>query len=98
MSKLKLDIDALRVESFETAAALGSRGTVRGAQLARCTTDAYDCDPLTCGPSCIGSCTSNGAAAAQATPQDESFLQTCWFYTCGGCTTADPAYCPPAEQ
>jgi hypothetical protein len=99
MSKLKLEIDALRVESFETAAALGSRGTVLGAQVARCNTDAYDCDPLTCGPSCIGGCTSDGAKVAQAvTPQDDSFIQTCWFYTCAGCTTADPAYCPPTEQ
>jgi hypothetical protein len=99
MSKLKLEIDALRVESFETAAALGSRGTVLGAQVAGCNTDAYDCDPLTCGPSCIGSCTSNGGDAVQAvTPQDESFIQTCWFYTCAGCTTADPDYCPQTEQ
>ena len=59
MSKLKLEIDALRVESFETSAgAAAARGTVRGAQ--GCDTNAHDCDPITCGPSCIGSCTSMG--------------------------------------
>ena len=31
MARMKLQIDALRVESFETAAALSVRGTVHGA-------------------------------------------------------------------
>jgi len=80
MSKLKLEIDALRVESFETAAALGSRGTVLGAQVAAIHEDGWE-DPI-----------------QPVTTDDPSFIQTCWFYTCGGCTTADPAYCPPTAQ
>jgi hypothetical protein len=32
MGKLKLDLDALRVESFDTAARAEERGTVRGAE------------------------------------------------------------------
>lgn len=104
MKKLKLDFDALQVESFHTAGAARGRGTVRGNAAARCDTNAYDCDGLTCGPSCIGPCTSDGADALAAGAvagsagcntlvTDESYLQTCIFYTCGGCTTADPDYC-----
>ena len=79
MSKLRLEIDALCVESFETAAALGSaRGTVRGAQ-AMVEQDRED-------------------TLQPVTTDDPSFLQTCWFYTCGGCTTADPAKNSPAAR
>jgi hypothetical protein len=107
-TKLKLEMDALRVESFETAMPASGRGTVRGNAVARCDTNAADCDPITCGPSCIGPCTSNGAGAALAGDRfavtdpvgsdvdlctNDSYVQTCIFYTCGGCTTADPAYC-----
>ena len=80
MSKLKLEIETLRVESFETAAGPGAaRGTVRGAQ-----DDIYEDD--------------REATLQPVTTDDPSFIQTCWFYTCGGCTTADPAYCPPTQQ
>ena len=82
MSKLKLEIDSLRVESFETATVVGSvRGTVRGAQAA----GAFYPDDERDAPQPV-------------TTDDPSFVQTCWFYTCGGCTTADPAYCPQTEQ
>lgn len=80
MSKLKLEIDALGVESFETAAMLGSaRGTVRGAH-AGVREDGLD-DTI-----------------EPVTTDDPSFIQTCWFYTCGGCTTADPVYCPQTQR
>lgn len=101
MKKLRLELDALAVESFATGAGPGDRlGTVRGAAVARCNTCANDCDPLTCGPSCIGACTSDAQQQQQAgtITNDPSYLQTCRFYTCGGCTTADPAYCPPTDQ
>lgn len=76
MSKLKLEIDALRVESFEIAAgADGPRGTVRGAQDRQFAHE-----------------------AGRVTPDDPSWVQTCLFYTCGGCTTVDPAYCPPVSD
>lgn len=107
--KLKLELDALRVESFDTAAASAARGTVRGnGRLAAggCNTDAPDCDPITCGPSCIGPCTSDNQLQAAAIGSDPvivgsanplcttpSYLETCIFYTCGGCTTEDPEYC-----
>jgi hypothetical protein len=109
MKKLTLELDALRVESFETGDAAGPRGTVRGAAVtpSACPTDAYDCDPNTQGGSCVARCTSCKWAAADAAEQpggasdplcqDPSYVQTCLFYTCGGCTTADPAYCPPQD-
>lgn len=76
MSKLKLEIDALQVDSFDTAAVQGSaRGTVRGAEGGR--QDHFDIPTLT---------------------NDPSYVQTCLFYTCGGCTTVDPAYCPQTQQ
>ena len=37
-----------------------------------------------------------GALQPATTPTiqtDPSYEQTCIFYTCGGCTTADPDYC-----
>lgn len=37
-----------------------------------------------------------GDVLQPATPTlqtDPSYEQTCIFYTCGGCTTEDPAYC-----
>lgn len=107
MKTLKLKLDALRVESFQTAATPSVRGTVRGngQVAARCDTGAADCDAITCGPSCIGPCTSDGAVAraaggtepiiGSASPlcDDPSYLETCILYTCGGCTTDDPEYC-----
>jgi hypothetical protein len=76
MSKLKLELDALCVESFETASGgAAPRGTVRGAQDRQFEK--------------VGGVT---------TPNDPSWVQTCLFYTCGGCTTVDPAYCPPVTD
>ncbi|HVG46276.1 MAG TPA: hypothetical protein VM890_16145 [Longimicrobium sp.] len=81
MSKLKLEIETLCVESFETAADMGgARGTVRGAQAAAFIGDERE------------------DTVQPVTSDDPSFVQTCWFYTCGGCTTADPAYCPQTQQ
>jgi len=98
MFKLKLEIDALRVESFQTAAASTARGTVRGnAAAVRCNSNAPDCDGLTCAGSCIGPCTSDGVAvaggAAVLQPSDEvavtdkSYWETCYINTCAGCTS-----------
>lgn len=49
MNKLSLNLDALRVETFETAAPAGERGTVLGEQASiRGNTCAPSC-PYTCG-------------------------------------------------
>ena len=55
MSKLKLNLDALRVDSFDTDAAAGARGTVRGAEsvsLLPVTDDGSNSDGETC-RSCV---------------------------------------------
>ena len=103
MKKLRLDVDALTVESFATDAGLRGAGTVRANAVtpSACPTDAYDCDPNTIGASCGIRCTSckwavadaDGVAAAGTVDQDKSVAETCVFYTCATCTTADPAYC-----
>lgn len=61
MRMLKLEIDALAVESFPTAAAAGARGTVHGALYGfvggadtDCTvpSDESNCPIMSCGSSC----------------------------------------------
>ena len=71
MTRLKLDVDALRVESFHAAGAVRGRGTVRG----------------------NGAAEALGSRTVDTLVTDDSYAQTCIFYTCGGCTTADPDYC-----
>ena len=69
MAKIKLEIDALRVESFDTAPSAAGHGTVRGHQevepgdaAAALPTDwktcqGGDCTPRTiCHNSCLGEC------------------------------------------
>jgi hypothetical protein len=62
MKKLTLSLDQLRVDSFDTSAAGGTRGTVRGEQCT-CHTDCTcpgcpTCD-YTCHESCYGTCAPN---------------------------------------
>ena len=73
MKKIRLQFDALRVESFATAAAGPARGTVRG--------------------NALGDLAADPAIAASDLCTDQSYVDTCIFYTCAGCTTADPDYC-----
>lgn len=86
MKKLRLTLDDLRVESFNTGAAEARTGTVRGhAQSADST-----CQPIetcTCGPECCGAVPDTGPAPAgaqvnmittqQTTPED-SFGTICF--------------------
>jgi hypothetical protein len=74
MKMLKLELDALRVESFHAASAGRGRGTVRG-NAAGIANDKLGC------------------SSVNTLVTDESYQQTCIFYTCGGCTSDDPAYC-----
>jgi hypothetical protein len=54
MRKLRLELDALRVESFPTDGPdAGARGTVRGADMLR-TREAYCTNGETCKTSCAG--------------------------------------------
>ncbi len=66
MNKLKLDLDELAVESFETCGGDREKGTVLGQELCTCPgvtcantcapTCAYTCDDVTCANSCEGTC------------------------------------------
>jgi hypothetical protein len=87
MNKLKLNLDELSVESFDTTKSEKSKGTVFGEQCTcytQCTcpgcptcdgtcpaTCPYTCDDASCGASCGGSCDCSND------------------YTCEGCTQYD---------
>ena len=83
MRKIRLDVDALRVDSFDTAAGAESqRGTVRGHSYPdACFPPSGSDDPFldTCGyATCAG--------------------DTCW-YSCGGsCGCGGTVGCPPQES
>jgi hypothetical protein len=86
MKKLRLNLDQLTVDSFDTAAAVVQRGTVRGEEQCTCPTACNTnctcpgcptCDYTACGQeSCNGSCfaSCNGS---------------CYFTECGGDTVYD---------
>jgi hypothetical protein len=66
--KLKLDIERLEVEAFETAQATGGRGTVQGRDAASDTcpgTDWISC-PYTCEVTCSPAC-------------EDTFWRSCWW-------------------
>lgn len=76
MSKIKLRVDALRVESFDTAVASSARGTVRARESidtqyhrTQCdeTCAGYDCTRATL---CINSCQLMCVANADVAPDD----------------------------
>ncbi len=102
MRKLTLDMDALRVESFDAGAGDG-RGTVRGnvedaAQVAVPVSDPWTCagDPLSCGGSCDATCSRSCQATCDRSCNGTcagGSCDTCLFVTCGGCTSQPPEYC-----
>jgi hypothetical protein len=93
MHKLKLHLDDLRVESFDTTTVRKEKGTVFGEQCtcpSACTcpgcpscdatcpaTCPYTCDDASCGASCGGTC--DGSCDGG--------------YTCAGCTWEPVATC-----
>lgn len=88
MRKLKLAVEGLKVESFETALRRDPRGTVRGAEdtLADpCATNnmwcTYNTDEL---PSCGGTCDCGGTGAACQTGYTN--CSGCLYASCDGVT------------
>ena len=75
--RTRLRPDALRVESF---AATRAAPPARGTVRANGDAAVADDEEIVAG----------SANRLCTTP---SYLETCIFYTCGGCTTADPEYC-----
>lgn len=86
MRKLKLQVEALRVDTFDTAALAEGRGTVRGAEH----TYGWDCETIehpwcgyqtyefdTCG--CHPGTTGSGSGGPTA-------VETCFYASCDGYT------------
>jgi hypothetical protein len=88
MRKLKLALETLQVESFNTAAAAEARGTVRGAEgtfNADCDTNNNWCTYQTYElQSCGGTCNCPGATdtCPGPTERDTCFYASCDGYTC----------------
>ncbi|HEX5871680.1 MAG TPA: pinensin family lanthipeptide [Longimicrobium sp.] len=77
MRKLKLDLDHLAVESFETNAADGAqRGTVRGFN-PTCENSCLDTCYYTCGGSCAGTCTEPTCITCHTYCEQESAVNAC---------------------
>lgn len=91
MSKIRLDLDALSVESFSTDAAPASSGTVHGHSPIEQTfvSDVTGCDQDTCARYCSGNTTCYASC-------DGSCAQTCGG-SCGG-TCAQASACYPCGQ
>jgi len=83
MSKLRLDLDEIQVESFTTHA-----GPARGGTVAAHERITFGCPPatqaLTCPASCDGTCLNCPAPSANGTC-DVSCNGTCWDLTCETC-------------
>ena len=73
MSKLKLELEELAVESFDTGAPGDARGTVRGMSIGNILGEGGEAD--------------EAARASDDFPGDSGFnsCQTCIFVTCGTC-------------
>lgn len=86
MRKLKLDVEALGVESFDTAAREEPRGTVRGAEdtfNADCDTNNAWCTYQTYElPSCGGGCTGGTGTGGNPTQGNTCLYASCDGYTC----------------
>ena len=97
MHKLKLELDLLAVESFETLKTDAPRGTVEAFLPTRiCNTEEFSCwgTCLSCAPSCAGTCDGSCANTCEATcgyTCDDPSCATCLTY-CG--QESCVYYCP----
>ena len=99
MKKMRLELEELAVESFETAGMPAERGTVQGQEItARCSDFLAECTERTCGgytcdgPSCPAlSCDACGSYYC-ATADYSCGAFSC-VYTCAvACSTPAPSY------
>jgi hypothetical protein len=87
MRKLMLDLDTLRVESFEMDVPRDERGTVQGAE-ATVNADCQTWESPWCGyqtyevASCGGGCTGTGGTGSYNTSVHTCFYASCDGYTC----------------
>ena len=82
--KLKLDLDQLSVDSFDTAPAEKPKGTVFGEQCT-CYTQCTCPGCPTCYASCNGTCGATCVASCHGTCAGETCGATCFYTDCGGC-------------
>jgi hypothetical protein len=86
MSKLKLDLDQLDVQSFETATGReDERGTIRGhARSELCTPycPSHFNEATTCQVSDLGTCAASCGASCPATCNGGATCVTCWDPQC----------------
>jgi hypothetical protein len=86
MEKLKLDLDALTVESFATERRSTERGTVAGQELTENCGNTDYCTAPTCGGTCYASCDGSDCGTYRCT--EYSCYETCggdctnWGSTC----------------
>jgi hypothetical protein len=89
--KLKLNLDQLSVDSFDTTATEKPKGTVFGEQCT-CYTQCTCPGCPTCDASCNGTCGATCAASCYGTCGGASCGATCG-YTCDGWCTINDATC-----
>jgi len=88
MRKLRLDTDALQVESFTSGESGAHRGTVQGYLTGRCTFDGLTCDGA---GTCNGMDTCDGAATlCYNCPREPVYLTSSG---CGGPVTSSAGGC-----
>ena len=100
MSKLKLRLDDLQVDTFSTTAARKEKGTVFGEQCT-CWTNCTCPGCPTCDASCNGTCDNTCAHTCAYTCDDASCAGTCGFtcyYTECDCGTETQATSPDPRQ
>jgi hypothetical protein len=88
MTKIKLTLENLRVESFTTCAAEGGLGTVFGTVFGNAKTVDTRGGTTGCGPECEtyygnGACSANDGCASSPHA----------YTPCAGCVETDPAFC-----
>jgi hypothetical protein len=100
MKKMKLNVEALAVESFDTSGDAPKRGTVFGEQCT-CYTDCTCPGCNTCDESCNGTCAGQHTCGGQNTcggqATCDATCDTCYYtgcaYSCFDCPTGSSGIC-----
>jgi hypothetical protein len=89
--KLRLDLDALAVETFDTLQPHADRGTVEGHNVPEFTASCDPTCPASCAGSCVGSCV-NTCANTCANTCLNSCYASCAISCLGTCQVTCPNY------
>jgi hypothetical protein len=77
MKKLKLEIETLRVESFETASSVHTRGTVNGHDATQ-VADTCDCDPIPTDACSMYGCVQTYTCDLDGDTEPDRHSNNCW--------------------